>query len=167
MTGPGPGPGPDGGSQPPPYPGHWQYQDPYAAPQQPPPQAFPYAGPQQYIPVLPMQPVYGYRQETNGLATASMVLGIISIPAVILVFFDLPIAIVGLILGIVGLRRANRMPRTMQVGQGKAIAGIACASVGLVLSALFSVYVISELNRCSQYSPDSVAWERCYYNELE
>ncbi|MCW2603774.1 MAG: hypothetical protein JWN61_1909 [Pseudonocardiales bacterium] len=168
--------GPDDRYQPPAPGGHWQYQDPYAAPPAAPPSAFPYAPPAAFpyapqaqypLPVMAMQPVYTMPLATNGLATAAMVLGIISIPGMILVFFDLPIAIVGLILGIVGLRRANRMPRHLQVGKGKAVAGIACASVGLMLATLFSIYIVSEYDRCSEYVTDSPAWDRCYFNEPE
>ena len=174
-------PGPPDPYQPPPYAGHWEYQDPYGAPRaagpanapppafpgNAPPTAFPYVAPAAFGPVMPMQPVYAYRPVSNGLATAAMVLGIISIPGAIMSFFDLPIAIVGLILGIVGLRRANRLPLGYRVGQGKAIAGIACASVGLVLATAFSIYIVTEFDRCSQFQTNSPAWERCYSNEPE
>lgn len=154
-----------GGSNQPPYAGHWQYQDPYAAPPAAPPPAFPYVAPPQFSPVMAMRPVYVSGPTSNGLATVAMVLGIISIPGAMLSLFDLPIAIVGLILGFIGLSRANRLPRLMQVGKGKAIAGIACASVGLVLSASLSAYVISESGRCSQYATDSPARDRCLARE--
>lgn len=154
-----------------PYAGHWQYQDPYAAPAVAPP-AFPYAASPPPVPPYPgspwappmmaMPPLYVLAPPSNGLATAAMVLGIISIPGAILSFVDLPIALVGLILGFVGLSRANRLPRLLQIGKGKAIAGIARASVGLVLSASFSAYLISEFARCSDYATDSQAWDDCF-----
>ncbi|MFD2025066.1 DUF4352 domain-containing protein [Promicromonospora aerolata] len=65
-------------------------------------------------------------QPTNGAATASLVLGIVSIVTSLLF---VP-AIVGLILGIVGIGRARRL--TPQVGRGKAIAGIVLSTLGLL-----------------------------------
>lgn len=89
----------------------------------------------------PMPPAHFDIQASNGLATAGMVLGIISIPGATLVFLDLPIVLLGLVFGILGLRRANRMPRQLQVGKEKAIAGIACACIGLVLSVSLMVWI--------------------------
>lgn len=71
-------------------------------------------------PTVPVQP-------TNGAATASLVLGIVSIITSLLF---IP-AIVGLVLGIVGIGRARRL--TPQVGRGKAITGIVLSVLGLLI----------------------------------
>ena len=73
-------------------------------------------------PAYPTAPV----QPTNGAATASLVLGIVSIVTSLLF---IP-AIVGLALGIVGIGRARRL--TPQIGRGKAIAGIVLSTIGLL-----------------------------------
>ncbi|GAA4693852.1 protein of unknown function (DUF4190) [Promicromonospora umidemergens] len=65
-------------------------------------------------------------QPTNGAATASLVLGIVSIVTSLLF---LP-AIIGLVLGIVGVGRSRRS--RPQVGRGKAIAGIVLSTIGLL-----------------------------------
>ncbi|WP_278186859.1 Ltp family lipoprotein [Myceligenerans salitolerans] len=64
---------------------------------------------------------------TNGFATASLVLGIVSLVTSLLF---LP-AIVGVVLGFVGLNRAGRT--NPPVGKGKAITGIALSAAGLLL----------------------------------
>lgn len=94
-----------------------------------------------FAPVLPMPPMHYDIPAHNGLATAGMVLGIISIPGATLVFLDLAIVLLGLVFGVLGLRRANRMPRQLQVGKEKAIAGIACACIGLVLSVSLTAWI--------------------------
>jgi hypothetical protein len=66
-------------------------------------------------------------QPTNGVATASLVLGIVSIVTSLLF---IP-AIVGMVLGIVGIGRARRL--TPQVGRGKAITGIVLSVLGLLI----------------------------------
>lgn len=74
-------------------------------------------------PAYPNAPVL----PTNGAATASLVLGIVSIITSLLF---VP-AIVGLVLGIVGIGRARRL--TPQVGRGKAITGIVLSVLGLLI----------------------------------
>ena len=74
---------------------------------------------------------------TNGAATASLVLGIISLFAALLF---LP-ALVGLILGIVGLRKAgSTMP---PIGRGKAVAGIVMSVVSFVAGAVLVGALVS------------------------
>lgn len=172
--------------------GHWRYDDPYgpepapSAPETAAPQtprvddAFPPPAPPAWVqwspaaagppaPVSPYAPMVsvaaGYWPPTNRLATAGMVLGIISIPCALFSFLDLPVAIVGLVLAIVGLRRARRMPPGWRVGQGKAVAGIATATAGLMFASLFAVWVILDRDRCSAYPDPSPARERCLNDE--
>lgn len=67
---------------------------------------------------------------TNGAATASLVLSIISLFASLLF---LP-ALAGLILGIIGIRKAGST--TPPIGRGKAVAGIVMSVVSFVLGAV-------------------------------
>lgn len=67
----------------------------------------------------------------NGLATASMVLGIIAIAIVwipIIGMIGSLLALVGLVLGFVALQKPT--------GRGQAIAGIACSAVALAITIL-------------------------------
>jgi hypothetical protein len=69
----------------------------------------------------------------NGLGTAGLVLGIVGlvfafIPIVGLIAW--PLVIIGLILGILGVLRANRGQAT---NRGAAIGGVACSALGLVV----------------------------------
>lgn len=90
----------------------------------PPTQPYPPApGPQ----FPPAQQPYGAPPVKNSLATASLVLGIVSLFASLLF---VP-AVVGVVLGIVGLQRAGRT--TPPVGKGKAITGIVLSGVGLLV----------------------------------
>jgi hypothetical protein len=69
----------------------------------------------------------------SGRATASLVLGILSIPAAIL------IAIVGIALGVIGLVlgfTARTDMRRAAAGSGKVTAGIVLSSIGIVLGIL-------------------------------
>jgi uncharacterized iron-regulated membrane protein len=69
----------------------------------------------------------------NGLGTAGLVLGIVGlvfafIPIVGVIAW--PLVIIGLILGVLGVLRANRGQAT---NRGGAIAGVACSALGLVI----------------------------------
>ncbi|HET9850506.1 MAG TPA: hypothetical protein VFP35_02685 [Candidatus Saccharimonadales bacterium] len=70
----------------------------------------------------PMQlnPAYGH----TGLATASLVLGIVSLPASILSLFTLPIPVTAIVLGCISLKRKK----------GFALAGIILGVIGIILS---------------------------------
>lgn len=75
-------------------------------------------------PVAPQQPQYQQAPPSNTMATASLVLGIVSLVANLL----LVPTILGLIFGIVGLNRAPRLG-----GRNKAIVGIVLSVVGAVI----------------------------------
>lgn len=105
------------------------YQNPYSQ-RNIPPQGYP----QGYGAMAPM-----YQQPSTGMATASLVLGIISIvlgiPMLMLPpLFILPI--IGLILGIVF--KTKHLP----VGKGLSTAGIITSSLGIVLPIVFIVIVV-------------------------
>ncbi len=72
-----------------------------------------------------------YRQGGEGVAIASMVLGIVSLVFVWFWPISLPCAIIGLVLGISG--RSSR-------GHGMAIAGIVCSLVTLSIQALLVLW---------------------------
>src|SRR5688572_25261713 len=129
----------------PPYP---QQQQPYAQPQQQ-----PYA---QHQPGTPPQypgpggaggPV-GYggyqpppQQQTNGMAIASLVFGIIGL------IFPLIPGLIGIILGIVGLNR-TKDPRIG--GKGLAIAGISVSAVSILLTGCMISILLPSLNRARE-----------------
>jgi hypothetical protein len=89
----------------------------------------------------PPPPVYApvptpVQQPGNGLATASLVLGIISVAGLVTVLASacvIPLAIIGLVLGFVALKRPG--------GRGKATAGIVMNGLVSLLSLLIFVYV--------------------------
>ncbi|MHA6760501.1 DUF4190 domain-containing protein [Streptacidiphilus sp. PAMC 29251] len=125
--------------QPPPPPGAPYGQDPYA--QQPPPQQPGYGYPQQPGYSGYQQPGYGggYGQtgENNGIAVASMVVGIVSIVGIC--FFGGFLGLVALGLGIGGLNRS----KTTGTGRGQAIAGIVTGSVGVLVAVILLAAILS------------------------
>ena len=143
------------GQQPNPYgqPGPYgQQPNPYGQPGYPQPgYQQPYGGVPPYFPSAPPR---------NGLATASMVLGIISIPGALFSFFDLPIAIVGLILGLVALKKAKVL---RGVGHGAAVTGVVTSLIGLVLATIMSIYLINRISDCSDYEIGTSSWSDCIY----
>jgi hypothetical protein len=101
--------------------------------------------PGQYPPMVPvpenmrLNPAYGHEQ----LAIASMILGIVSLPASILSLFSLPIPITGIVLGIVGLKNKRSF----------AVAGIALSVIGIILSIVVLVVGLNvEKHKQSQSS---------------
>lgn len=97
--------------------------------------------PPQILPMPPQggygMPPYGWQNSgqsvSDGLAIASMILGIVSILACVWFYVGLPCAIVGLILGCVYRSKGGR--------SGMSVAGIACSSVGIAFS-LFLAFMI-------------------------
>jgi hypothetical protein len=80
----------------------------------------------------------------NGLAVAGLVLGIISLPAVILSLLDIPIAILGIIFGGIGLAKAKKIGGK---GKGMAMAGLICGCIGLILSIVLFVWAMGEMKK--------------------
>jgi len=76
------------------------------------------------------------RQTRNGLAVASLVLGIISIPTLGLLVVG---AITAIVLGSIALNRIKKDPATHS-GKGMAIAGIITSAVSLLLTAVFCLF---------------------------
>lgn len=71
----------------------------------------------------------------NPLAIVSLVLGILSIPGCCCWFTSAPMAVAGLACGIIGMAKIRNSPQMWQ-GQGLAIAGVVCSTVGIVLALL-------------------------------
>jgi len=77
----------------------------------------------------PPPPPLGPPPSGNGIAIASMVLGIISIPLVCFWYISIPCAILAIIFGVVGRSAAKKgAPRG-----GMATAGLVCGLIGLLL----------------------------------
>ncbi len=77
--------------------------------------------------------------QSNGLALAAMVLGIVSFPLHLTCFLGVPAAILAVVFGFVGLSKSMRVGQ----GRGMAIAGLVLGAVNLVLVVLFVVLVIA------------------------
>lgn len=80
----------------------------------------------------------------NGLAVAGLVLGIISLPASIFTLIDIPIAILGIIFGGVGISKANKIGGK---GKGMAIAGLICGVLGLIISVALIFWFMGEVKK--------------------
>lgn len=135
---------------------------PYGQPNPYQQQPTPYGQPGYPQPYGGVPPYYPQKAPTNGLAIAAMVLGIISIPGALFSFFDLPIAIVGLVLGIVALKKSKLL---RGVGHGAAVTGVVTAIIGLILATVMSVYVVNRISNCSDYEIGSSSWSDCVYQE--
>ncbi|TRM11729.1 DUF4190 domain-containing protein [Lentibacillus cibarius] len=73
---------------------------------------------------------------TNGKATASLILGVISIVLSIVPLGGLILGIIGLIIGVIGLREIKRFK---QGNKKIALSGIVCSSLGILLPIVLSV----------------------------
>lgn len=107
-------------------------------------------------PVYPPQQYYGqqpyYTQQSNGIAVAGGVVGIVSLVIAFIPFVDwisVPGAIAAIVLGAIGLQRANRMGGT---SRGMAITGIVTGSIALVLVIVFVALVYSYFATHSTYN---------------
>lgn len=94
-------------------------------------------------------PPYGYGQQpyfvpqSNGIAVAAGIVGIISLVISLIPFFGfvaIPGGIVALVLGIIGRQRANSMGG---LSKGMAITGIVTGSIAIVLPIVFGVVLFS------------------------
>jgi hypothetical protein len=103
-----------------------------------PPPGYP-AGPYDPYQAYPASPGQGYPHQTNGLAIASLITSIVSLPLTVFCFIGLLVAVVAIVLGVVAL---NQIKQTYQQGRGLAIAGIAVGSAVVAL-ALVGVMVFT------------------------
>lgn len=74
------------------------------------------------------------RQQTNGFAVASLVLGILTLP---MCYLGIITGLLGIVFGILGIRQVNDQPERF-VGKGLAVAGIILSAIfGLLWGGLF------------------------------
>ncbi|MEU3055489.1 DUF4190 domain-containing protein [Streptomyces griseus] len=116
------GPNGPGHAAPPPAAGHYGY---------PAPPAQPYGGYPGYG-AYGMGPAAWGPAPNNGLGTAAMVIGIISVVGFCMYGVNIILGILALIFGIIGLGRAKRGEAT---NRGMALAGVILGSVGIVVGA--------------------------------
>lgn len=74
----------------------------------------------------------------NGFCVASLVLGIIGLPALVIV---IP-SVLAIIFGIVGIRQVGSAESATRGGRGMAIAGIVCGSIACFIAASIYLHVI-------------------------
>ena len=109
----------------------------------------PYNGNQPYNPYgSPMQPVQ-LRPKGENMATASMILGIITLASLLLLRLSMPFLLggVGIILAILSRGGAKKMA-------GKAKAGMICCITGLALDVAFCVFAVWLVFSLPRLSPD-------------
>ncbi len=108
---------------------------PAPVPPAPAPPGYPYAPPPGFPPAAP----YPVRPKTNGLALASMILGIlgITIGLCLLVFPVMPILAV--VFGHIGM---GQIRKTGAAGRGYAIAGLVTGYIGIGLAVLWLIGTI-------------------------
>ncbi|MFF7178935.1 DUF4190 domain-containing protein [Streptomyces sp. NPDC008121] len=82
----------------------------------------------------------GWQQApSNGMGTAALVLGIISVVGICLYGIQGILGILALIFGIIGVKKAGRGEAT---NRGMAIAGIVLGSIGILIAAAFLVFFV-------------------------
>ncbi|MFI7483273.1 DUF4190 domain-containing protein [Kocuria sp. M1R5S2] len=103
----------------------------------------------------------------NGLGIAALILGIVALLTSWMLGLGFIPGLVGLILGIVALRKLSRVP-----GASKAVAvvGIVLSVLGIVASIAFLVVEVTFfsdlIGPCAQYADDQVALERCLNEQM-
>ena len=90
-------------------------------------------------------------QLNKGMAITAMVLGIIGL----VIWVCMPLGLVGLVLGIIALGRANRSPRQYG-GKGMAIAGICTGAASIVIFMLLLSIMLSSLARARELAKRTV-----------
>ncbi|WP_433331824.1 hypothetical protein [Spirillospora sp. CA-294931] len=98
--------------------------------------------------------------ERKGMAVASIVLGLVGLPALVLCGAGLALALAGLIIGIVAAVRGN--------GRGLAFAGIGCSLVTLAVGAAAAVWLLTKAAECGDEGryPDESSRQRCVEREF-
>ena len=104
-------------------------------PPMPPPPAYAYAPP----PGFPPPPAYPVKAKTNGLALASMILGIVGITVGLCLIFFPVMPILAVVFGHLGLSQTRT---TGAPGRGYAIAGLVTGYIGIALAILWLIALI-------------------------
>lgn len=122
---------------------------------------------------------YGYEaappQQNNGVALAAMIVGILSLLGLLFLFPGLVLGVIALILGIVGVKKANSI-----VGpgsrKGMAISGIVMGAIATILSGLMLIFGFSFAKQlmddgvfeaCEQFQNDNEQYKTCIEEEVE
>lgn len=122
---------------------------------------------------------YGYEaappQQNNGVALAAMIVGILALLGLLFLLPGLILGVIALILGIVGVKKANSI-----VGpgsrKGMAISGIVMGAIATILSALMLIFGISlakqllddgVMEACEQFQGDNQQYQSCIEDEIE
>jgi hypothetical protein len=87
-------------------------------------------------------PAILYGRETNGIAIAAGVCGIVAVVLCWIPFVDylsIVLGVLAIIFEVIGVRRADAFGS----GRGMAITGIVCGSVGLAIAFLFLVLIFA------------------------
>ncbi|WP_052688958.1 DUF4190 domain-containing protein [Williamsia herbipolensis] len=131
-----------------PYPGAGYGETPFGQPQyeqprygQQPPYGQPQYGQAPYGQAQFGAPAFGAPQN-NTLAVVSLVTGILSIPALLLCYLGVPLAIAALITGFLARGQITRELARFR-GTGQATAGIICGAISLVLLVLLIVLIVA------------------------
>jgi len=98
------------------------------------------------------QPYYGGYTPTppaSGMAIASMIVGILSIPMTFMYCLGLPCAIVAIILGHIVRAKARR--GEIEAGAGMAMAGLICGYVSILLSVIMIAFFVFFLRYSSTH----------------
>ena len=94
--------------------------------------------------------------QSNGLAKASMILGIVGLLTSFLICPSIVLVIMGLIFGIIGLNRVKN-GNGLVGGKNAAITGIICSAIGLVAIVALPLFVLTDKDGPSKRSPKYIA----------
>jgi hypothetical protein len=92
---------------------------------------------------------------SRGIGITALVLGILSLPTLLLCGLGAVVGLAGLVVGVIALIRRN--------GRGLAIAGMAMSAASVVLGAIAVSWFLSQAAECGDTLkyPDTPARERC------
>ncbi len=89
-------------------------------------------------PAMPGAPGYAPKQ-TNGLAVASLVLGILALLLFFTIWLPFILGVLAIVFGAVAISKAKRGAGN----KGIAIAGLVCGTIGIVAAILFIVLIVA------------------------
>jgi hypothetical protein len=112
---------------------------------------------------LPGQP-YGPPRNSK-LAITSLILGIVSLPLMVIAVIGPVVAFVGLVLGVIGIAGASRK----NLKRGVGIAGIVLSLIGLIGGGLVTTVELHALNACKSIDSktDPTAYNDCVRHNLK
>ncbi|GAA4065805.1 MULTISPECIES: DUF4190 domain-containing protein [Actinomadura] len=96
----------------------------------------------------------------GGMAVASLVLGIAGLPALVLCGLGVPMALVGMVLGIIAAARGGR--------RATAVAGVVCSTLTLAIGGVAVFFLLTKAAECADEGryPDDVARRQCVEREF-